>query len=233
MKINLLLLAVGFISFTQANADFKGSITAVRDGGSVIVNSQGRDILVKLNSVVTPYPNQNLYSQSRIVAENVLLGRNVNVITSNNPSSGCVYGELIGGGVNLNEALLMTGFAWVYNKNTAPDRYKFIQEQNEKNAKGIFNPDSHFQFESISLTPSYFFSDCLATSDNVPISEQQAFVEERDKFGFVYSIKILILGVILGLFLLYGLFYYDNLGLSLNLSEKFKIKKKNDNDGFR
>jgi endonuclease YncB( thermonuclease family) len=232
MKINSLLMAITLFGVTHANADFKGNVIAVRDGGSVIVNSNGQDILVKLNSIVTPYPNQSLYVQSRFVAERIFMGRNVNVITNNTPANGCVYGELISDGANLNEALLMSGYAWIFNKNTASERYINIQNQVEKMQRGIFSPDSHFQTNTISLTPSYFFRECLAASVKVPISEQYDFVAERDKFGFGYSIRSLIIGFLLGVSLLIFVFYIDRLGLDIDISKYFK-RKKRDNDGFK
>lgn len=232
MKINSLLFAITLFSVSQANADFKGNVIAVRDGGSVIVNSNGQDIVVKLNSIVTPYPNQSLYVQSRFVAERIFMGRNVNVITNNTPNNGCVYGELISDGANLNEALLMSGYAWLFNKNAAPERYKNIQDQVEKMQRGIFSPDSHFLFNTISLTPSYFFKECLASSVKVPISEQHAFVAERDRFGFGYSLRSLIVGFLLGVGLLIFVFYIDRLGLDLDLTKHFKRKNRN-GDGFK
>lgn len=235
MKINLTLIPLAFLCIAQAHADFKGNVVAVRDGGSVIVNTNGQDILVKLNSIVTPYPNQNLYSQSRLVYERIFLGRTVNVVTNNNPNNGCVHGELLSDGVNLNEALLLTGYAWLFNKNNAPARYRLIQENNEKIKTGLFNPDHHFQFNSISLTPSYFFKECLASSAKVPISEQYEFVAERDKYGFGYSLRSIVLGVALGVLLLFSLFYVDKLGIDLDLSRHFKYfnRKKKDADEFK
>ncbi|EOZ8645506.1 thermonuclease family protein [Acinetobacter baumannii] len=229
MKINLIFIPIAFMC-VSAHADFKGSVIAVRDGGSVIVNSDGQDILVKLNSIVTPYPNQNLYSQSRIVYERIFLGRTVNVVTNNNPNSGCVHGELLSDGVNLNEALLMTGYAWVFDKKNAPARYKLIEENNQKNQVGLFNPDHHFQFNALSLTSSYFFKECLASSAKVPISEQYNFVAERDKYGFTYSVRSIFIGVVLGFMLLWGLFYFDRLGIDLDLSKHIKYFKRDKND---
>lgn len=217
----------------QANADFKGTVLSIRDGGSVIVNSNGQDIAVKLNSIATPFPNQNLYAQSRLVAERIFLGRNVTVITNNNPSNGCVHGELISDGVNLNEALLLTGFGWLFNESTAPARYRTIEEENKKLQRGLFNPDYHFQFNLISSTPSYLYKECLAASAKVPISEQHDFVAEQNKYGFGYSVKSVVVGVLLGLGLLFGLFYFDRLGIDLSLSKHFKRKKRDGDDGFR
>lgn len=175
MKIKLLFIAIAILSATQSKADFKGTVLSIRDGGSVVVNSNGQDIVVKLNSIATPYPNQNLYAQSRVVSERIFLGRNVNVITNNNPNNGCVHGELISEGINLNEALLLTGFGWLFNESTAPARYRAIEEENKKLQRGLFNPDYHFQFNSISSTPSYLYKECLAASAKVPISEEHAF----------------------------------------------------------
>lgn len=233
MKIKLLFIAVAILSATQAKADFKGTVLSIRDGGSVIVNSNGQDIVVKLNSIATPYPNQNLYAQSRVVSERIFLGRNVNVITNNNPSNGCVHGELISEGINLNEALLLTGFGWLFNESTAPARYRAIEEENKKLQRGLFNPDYHFQFNSISSTPSYLYKECLAASAKVPISQEHAFLAEQNKYGFGYSIKSVIIGILLGIGLLMGLFYFDRLGLDINLSKHFKRKKRDGDDGFR
>lgn len=233
MKIKPLFIAIVIVSSSQSKADFKGTVLTVRDGGSVIVNSNGQDIAVKLNSIATPFPNQNLYTQSRIVAERIFIGRNVNVITNNNPSSGCVQGELISDGVNLNEALLLTGYGWLFNERTAPARYRVIENENRKLQRGLFNPDYHFQFNSISSTPSYLYKECLAASAKVPISEQHAFVAEQNKYGFGYSIKSVVIGVLLGVSLLMGLFYFDRLGLDLSLSKFFKRKKRDGDDGFR
>lgn len=233
MKINLLIIAIAALGITQAKADFKGTVSVVRDGGSVIVNSKGQDILVKLNSIVTPYPNQGMYNQSRLVAERIFVGREVTVVTNNNPNNGCVHGELLSGGVNLNEALLLTGFAWLFNKNTAPERYRVIQQHNEELKRGLFNPDYHFQFNSISMTPSYLYKECLATSAKVPLADQHQYVAEQDKYGFGYSIRSMMLGVFLGFIILISLFYFDRLGLDLSLTKHFKIKKKDGDDGYR
>ena len=149
MKINLLIIAISALVITQAKADFVGTVSEIRDGGSVIVNSKGQDIVVKLNSIVTPFPNQGMYSQSRLVAERIFVGRDVNVVTNNNPNNGCVQGELLSEGVNLNEALLLTGYAWLFHKESAPERYRIIEDQNIKLQKGLFNPDYHFHFNNI------------------------------------------------------------------------------------
>lgn len=233
MKINLLIIAISALAITQAKADFVGTVSEIRDGGSVIVNSKGQDIVVKLNSIVTPFPNQGMYSQSRLVAERIFVGRDVNVVTNNNPNNGCVQGELLSGGVNLNEALLLTGYAWLFHKESAPERYRIIEDQNIKLQKGLFNPDYHFHFNNISLPPSYFYKECLATSAKVPLSDQYNYLAEQDKYGFGYSIRSVLIGIFLGSMMLIGLFYVDNLGLDLSISKHFKIKKKKGDDGFK
>lgn len=233
MKIKLLFIAIAVLGVTQSKADFKGTVLSIRDGGSVIVNSNGQDVLVKLQAITTPFPNQNLYSQSRLVAEKILIGRNVIVITNNNKNSGCVNAELISDGTNLNEALLLTGFAWLFDANNAPTRYQVIEGENKKLRRGLFNPDYHFQFNSISSTPSYLYKQCLATSAKVPLSEQHDFIAEQNKYGFGYSVKSILIGILLGFGLLIGLFYFDNLGLDLNLTKYFKPKKRDNNDGFK
>lgn len=233
MKINLLLVALSCCTTSLCFADFKGNVVAIRDGGSVIVQTKGQDVVVKLNSIVTPYPNQNLYAQSRIVAERIFMGRPVNVITNDKISrGGCVYGELVSDGINLNEALLMTGYAWLFNEKEASEHYRQIQNINKNAKKGLFDPDNHFQFNAISFTPNYFFRECLAKGVKVPLEEQSAFVAESEHFGFGYSVRSVIIGVLMGILLLLGLFYVDRLGLDLDLAKHFK-RKGNVSDDFK
>ena len=58
------------------------------------------------------------------------------------------------------------------------------------------------------------------------------FVAERDKFGFGYSLRSLIVGFLLGISLLIFVFYIDRLGLDLDLTKFFK-RKNRDGDGFK
>ncbi|NNH78816.1 hypothetical protein HLH17_14420 [Acinetobacter sp. ANC 5380] len=234
MNKKVLIFAMGFIASSQIYADFKGSIIEVLDGGRVVVHSNTKDVVVKLNSIATPFPNQSLYSQSRQVAEHILLGRDVTVITNENTSQNCINGELISNGINLNESLLYTGFAWLHNKESAPVRYLDIERQNEVAQKGLFKPESRFQFNSVPLVGQHMVDNCMVVTNRTPIDAQYLFVAERDKYGFGYSIRAIVIGVFLGLVALIGLFWIDNLGLNLGLSKHFKPKKKkgDDSDGF-
>lgn len=232
MEKKLLIFATSLIFSSHLYADFKGSVTEVLDGGSVVVHSDSKDVVVKLNSIVTPFPNQNLYDESKQIAEKIFVGRDVTVITNNNMNSSCIHGELISDGVNLNEALLHTGFAWLLDPNSSPQRYVGIENQNRDLKKGLFREESRFQFHGIGLLPHHMMEKCLVSTSKNPIEAQAHFVAERDKYGFGYSVRAVAVGAFLGLVALLLLLWFDNLGLDLGISKYFKAKKKKDDDGF-
>lgn len=222
-------LLFGLISFTSSSlyADFNGVVQDVRDGGVILVNTDGRDVLVKLDSIVTAFPNQNAYSNSRTVFERVFLNKEVTVLTSNNLNDSCIFGEVLSNGANLNEALLMTGYAWVLSDN-APAKYMEIENFNRINNIGLFNPDLHFQFSSISFPVTGYDRSCLIKNQIVPIDKQYDFNNEANKYGFLYSLKCIFAGLIGGLLIWKLIFFIDGLGIEFNIFDKFKKKNKGD-----
>lgn len=232
MRNKVLIFATSLIASSYLYADFKGNITEVLDGGRVVVQSGSKDVIVKLNSIATPFPNQHLYEESRQIADHILLGKTVNVVTNNNMNENCINGELLSDGINLNEALLRTGFAWLPNKENAPFKYVSIQNENELLQKGLFKPESRFQFNGIPLVGTHMVDNCLVSLNKTPIEKQVHFIAERDKYGFGYSVRAVIVGLFLGLVVLIGVLWFDRLGLNLDLAKHFKPKKKGDDDGF-
>lgn len=231
MKIKSTVLVLGLICSGVANADFQGSVIDVLDGGRVVVNTGGRNVVVKLRSIVTPFPNQNLYPQSRQVFERVVLNRQVSVRTDNGIDDTCVHGELLSNGVNLNEALLMTGFAWVFNPADATPQYMAIEEHNKLNKVGLWKPEYHFRFNDIALPPTIMVSSCISKGFfNTPEEEQIVFAQDNQKYNFFETIKCIFIGLFLGLGLWWGVHKFDNAGFDLYKHFRKKPKKKDDDN---
>lgn len=229
MKIKSTVLGLTLLCSGVANADFQGKIVDVLDGGRVVVYTDGRNEVVKLRSIITPFPNQNLYSQSRSVFERVMLDRDVVVKTENSLDDTCIHGELISNGINLNEALLMTGFAWIFNEAEATPSYLNIEERNKMNVVGLWKPEYHFTFNDISLPASQMVSSCITTAVfNTPEEEQIAFAKDNSKYNFLTTLQLIIFGILLGLFLWWGVHKFDNAGF--DLLKHFRKKPKKDDD---
>lgn len=233
MKIKTTFFIFGLLCSGVANADFQGTVVDVLDGGRVVVNTGDRNAVVKLRSIITPFPNQNLYPQSREIFEKVMMNRAVSVHTKNTLDDTCINGELVSNGINLNEALLMTGFAWIFNEAEATENYKAIEGQNKLNAVGLWKPEYHFIFNDIPLPPSLLLQSCITTGVfNTPVEEQIAFAKDLEKYNFFTALYSIIFGVLFGLALWWGVHKFDNAGFDLLKHFRKKPKKEeSDSEG--
>lgn len=231
MKIKSTVLVLGILCSGVANADFQGTVIDVMDGGRIVVNTGGRNVVVKMRSIITPFPNQNLYPQSREIFERIMLNRQVSVQTNNSLDDTCVHGELISNGVNLNEALLMTGFAWIFNEEEATASYRDIEERNKINEVGLWKPEYHFKFNDIALPPTLMVNSCIATGVfNTPEEDQIVFAQDNHKYNFFTAMKCLFIGLLLGLGIWWGVHKFDNAGFDLFKHFRKKPKKDEDDD---
>lgn len=212
-----------------AHANFEGQVTKVLEGGRLVVNTGKQDVIVNLRSLIVPFPNQNMYEQSRMVADRVFLGRDVKVVTSNSIDDSCIYGELFSNGINLNEALLMTGYAWIYNQADATQRYIDIEAQNTADQRGLWNEELHFQFASIPYEATYMLQKCFAKGVGVVEEKDQIrFTQEKNRFGFGKWVESAFIGIVLGFILWFSIFWFD--GLGVDLLKPFRKKKKDSDD---
>lgn len=229
MKIKSTVLLISILWSGVASANFSGNVIDVMDGGRVVVSTGDKNVVVKLRSIVTPFPNQVLYAQSRQVFERIMMHRPVTVVTDNTNEDVCIEGELISHGVNLNEALLMTGFAWIFNQETATESYRQIEGYNQAAGVGLWKPEYHFKFSDIALTPNMLVASCITKGvHNVPLEDQPFFAADSSKYNFFATIKCIAIGVILGLLLWFGIHKFDEAGF--DLLKPFRKKKKKEDD---
>jgi hypothetical protein len=213
MNTKSVLLVFSLFSSGTVFANFNGTVIDVLDGGRVVVSANDRLVVVKLNSLITPFPNQNLYPQSRQVFENVMLNKNVTVITKNEMDDRCVYGELFDRNANLNLALLMTGFAWIFNENEATQDYFQVEEYNKINQVGLWKPENHFKFNDITLTPEMMVNDCITHGlGGIPIKDQPQLEREDSKWGYFSAFKTVMWSVLFGCFIWFGVHLINERG---------------------
>ncbi|WP_436659853.1 thermonuclease family protein [Acinetobacter sp. P1(2025)] len=211
---------------TASFADFSGKVVEVGDGGRIAVDTGKQTVQVNLRSLLTPFPNQSVYDQAKIVGENIFLGRNVSVVTKNKIGDRCISGEVYSNGINLNETLLMTGYAWIFDQSAATQRYLDIEAQNHSANIGLWNPDYHFLFSSIPDDASQLLSSCIV--QGIPVTDekdQKAFYAEKHRFTFTLWVQVFVFSLIFGVALWVFIFWFDNKGFSISILPKRKKKK--------
>lgn len=207
-----------------ASANFSGVVTGVHDGGRIEILSQGKTVLVNLSGIALPFANQSMHSQSHLIAEKLFLNKSVQVITKNDAGGSCIYGEIFSNGLNLNETILQTGFAWVYDSSLTTERNNLIDTRNRQSKIGLFLPDYHFNPQAISLPPLQLMQQCFIYRKKVPLNEQIDFMTEMNQFDGGSATMDIIWGIILGLVLWFSLFYFDKLGI--DFTSPFRKNKK-------
>ena len=83
MEIKSALFLTMLLTSAISHANFTGTVVDVLDGGRVVVNTGEENKVVKLKALTTPFPNQNMYLQSRTVLDRIFLNRSVTVVTEN------------------------------------------------------------------------------------------------------------------------------------------------------
>ena len=229
MEIKSALFLTMLLTSAISHANFTGTVVDVLDGGRVVVNTGEENKVVKLKALTTPFPNQNMYLQSRTVLDRIFLNRSVTVVTENKMEDRCIRGELMSNGINLNEALLLTGYAWIFDSAESTENYNQIESLNKSSGVGLWNPNFHFVFNDISLPPSTMLNICLTNGfSDTPEEDQYAFFAEKNKFNYALALKGILIGSVIGVLCWFGLMRFDRSGFDFF---RFFRKKKNKKEG--
>jgi len=112
ISIILLLLLIPSTSLA-----FTGKVVSVADGDTVTLLTEGKSqIKVRLYGIDCPEKAQAFGTKAKRFTANLVFGKQVVVDPIDQDRYGRTVGVLSVQGVNLNEAILKTGYAWVYTR---------------------------------------------------------------------------------------------------------------------
>ena len=114
---------------TISGKKISGKITKVSDGDTVILtDNNGKKRRIRLNGIDCPEIGQEYGAEARKYVEKIALGKYTSVEIVGKDQYKRILGILYVDGINVNEALLKDGLAWVYKYNKDP-KYEQLAKQ--------------------------------------------------------------------------------------------------------
>src|SRR5215467_5702625 len=130
----LTLCSVLFLfSYSQAAADFLGSVVSVLDGDTIEVLHNSRAERIRLNGIDCPEKGQAYGKKAKQAASELVFGKEVTLQTYGKDKYGRTIADvLLPDGTNVNHTLVKDGWCWWYRKYAPGDT---ILEGLEKDAR--------------------------------------------------------------------------------------------------
>lgn len=141
---NLLLLgAFLFLYLQAAGITLTGIVTAVKDGDTIEITSNGMTATVRLEHIDCPEKGQDFSKRAKQFTSDFCYGKPVRVETRGKKDR---YGRVIGvvyraDGANLNLSLVNAGYAWHFRKYSKDRRYAQAEEAARKARRGLWASD--------------------------------------------------------------------------------------------
>jgi micrococcal nuclease len=98
---------------TQAYAE-RCDVYKVSDGDTIKVTCSGRDVKIRLYGIDTPEKAQRYGLEATQYTKQVVLGKTVDIRVVDTDRYGRSVAMVMQGDLNLNEMLVINGYAWVY-----------------------------------------------------------------------------------------------------------------------
>jgi endonuclease YncB( thermonuclease family) len=139
----LMVWALLLLSLQVAGISLSGIVTAVKDGDTIEIISNGLTTTVRLEHIDCPEKGQDFGKRAKQFTSNFCYGKSVRVETRGQKDR---YGRVIGvvylaDGANLNLALVDAGYAWHFRKYSKDRTYARAEDAARKARLGLWASD--------------------------------------------------------------------------------------------
>lgn len=141
LKQILSILILSFLILPTTSHAFTGKVISVADGDTVtVLKSDLSKVKVRLYGIDCPEKAQDFGSKAKQFTASLVFGKQVDVEAINQDRYGRTVGVISVDGVNVNEAILRAGYAWVYTRSCRKafcSDWQKTQEQAQENRVGL------------------------------------------------------------------------------------------------
>ncbi len=139
----ILAIALGWQAALAARSTLTGIVTAVKDGDTIEITSNGSTTTVRLKHVDCPEKGQDYSKRAKQFTSDFCYGKTVRVETTGKKDR---YGRVIGvvyrtDGANLNLSLVSAGYAWHFKKYSKDRQYAKAEQEARKARRGLWASD--------------------------------------------------------------------------------------------
>lgn len=137
-RIALALAAVAALAAAPSSADFSGRVVSVADGDTLTVREGARDVHVRLWGVDAPERGQPWSQRARQALVARALRHDAQVAERGKDSYGRTLARVRVDGVDLAEAQLRDGWAWVFLRYTSDPALLALESDARKARRGLW-----------------------------------------------------------------------------------------------
>ncbi len=147
------ILSCFFNTFAYAN--FSGKVVKVIDGDTIdVLTPVKQKIRIRLLDIDAPESKQAYGNASRKYLASLIAGKSVYIKESNKDIYNRTLGTVFYNGININQKMVASGYAWVYRyKGVAKNKQLIaLESQAKQNRKGLWkdkNPIAPWKFRRL------------------------------------------------------------------------------------
>lgn len=162
MRLRLFVLM--FLIAPVFAEDFTGRCVGVTDGDTISVMHNDKAEIIRLDGIDAPESGQDYYSESKRVLNDLVMGKDVRVVTRAKDRLNRSIGNVVlaSNNWNVNGTLVRNGYAWHYPKLSPARNFSVHEQLAKKEKKGFWSkssPIAPWIYRSYMLT-----KDILSTS---------------------------------------------------------------------
>jgi micrococcal nuclease len=144
------ILGVLFLFNLIINAEeFMGEVVSVSDGDTIKVLKDKKQIKIRLFEIDAPEMKQSFGKKSKAKLSDLIFKKTVKVVFNEKDKFGRTLGIVFLDGLNINEEMIRSGYAWVYKRYSNKKNLRDLQEDAKKNKLGLWtenNPTPPWEF---------------------------------------------------------------------------------------
>jgi endonuclease YncB( thermonuclease family) len=126
-------------SAKQQGKTIEGKVVGISDGDTFKILADGNQtIKVRLHGIDAPEKKQDYGNQAQQKLSELIFSKQVQVVKKNEDRYGRLVGVVYVGGLNVNEELLRTGYAWHYHEYDKSEQWETLQQQAMKKRSGLW-----------------------------------------------------------------------------------------------
>jgi endonuclease YncB( thermonuclease family) len=167
----LVVLALAAATTAQSPATFTGRVVGIRDGDSLVVLRDGREVQVRLHGVDAPEGGQAFGSVCKRALSNLVFGKTVTVQVVDIDRYRRSVSRVTADGHDVGLEMIRGGFAWHYMQYSDNARYAAAEEGARRARRGLWQdarPTAPWAYRaarsSRGSTPGYVWESGLGTS---------------------------------------------------------------------
>lgn len=119
----------------------KGKVIGVKDGDTIVIKKEQKQIVIRLAGIDTPEKGQPFAKRAKAFTSDIVFGKSVKVMVEGTDPHKRKTGQVFIKGTNLNEALVAAGLAWVDPRFSKSLGLTALQREAQRDRRGLWTED--------------------------------------------------------------------------------------------